>query len=644
MPVRRPHTAEDSKMEEREGSILGKRTLHRDASALEYGLRPESTASGNAGEAPAGERADARTGQAYQGGYRDVSGNRQDTNAAYVGNVTGTAGHGAGGPSFTGRSAGTPAPARPSAGKRFGRWLIRIFISVLVFSAAGYIGERIGWFSVGGRGGNSSSGTLSFSPIPTPKLEDILITPAARPGDETPEPAEETAGTDSSSAAAESNTGQAETGSDDAGGSSDTGRIRESGVLLVGITAYPPLDYLGDDGNWTGFDADLAREAASRLGVEAEFVEIDWDSKTTDLENRTIDVVWNGLETGSETNTYYADSMECTDIYCAAPQVIVLRQDEADLYQSVANLGEAGLVIAAGRDTQGQEAAEDLAAQGLIADSVLADSEVDAVLMVASGSADAAVIDLILTGSLVGEGGAYPELTWKFPLTDTGFTVGCRKDSDLAAALNDIFYEMYKDGTMQSIAENYGLQEAVAYAWQGTATEGSASSGTDDSSADASASAQGETASAYPSLQQWLAEMGVPAGGALSENDFYYYDTDEYDEGKDPALKFAVGNGLAFSDEGNIVTARGIQNGSSADEVSNAYGPPSVTGSVSQNSVFYRLFHDYENNQETVEKILGKTFWSYIWEGNFLEFVFDESGAVIAAAFDSSHSFLNDSV
>ena len=83
------------------------------------------------------------------------------------------------------------------------------------------------------------------------------------------------------------------------GGSSeevaDSEYVAEQGKLVVGITDFAPMDYKDDDGNWIGFDADMAKAFAESLGVECEFVEIDWDQKELELENKSIDVVWNGM-------------------------------------------------------------------------------------------------------------------------------------------------------------------------------------------------------------------------------------------------------------------------------------------------------------------------------------------------------------
>ncbi len=100
----------------------------------------------------------------------------------------------------------------------------------------------------------------------------------------------------------------------------DVAYIQEKGTLIVGITDFAPMDYKEDSDEWIGFDADMARKVAEKLGVEAQFVEIDWDNKIMELDSKNIDVVWNGMTLTSEVT----ESMECTNPYCNNAQVVVI--------------------------------------------------------------------------------------------------------------------------------------------------------------------------------------------------------------------------------------------------------------------------------------------------------------------------------
>ena len=93
--------------------------------------------------------------------------------------------------------------------------------------------------------------------------------------------------------------------------------VKEKGTLIVGITEFEPMDYQNADGEWIGFDADLAKLFAERLGVEVQFQLIDWESKVMELDGRTIDVVWNGMTLTDEVLA----SMECSNAYLNNAQV-----------------------------------------------------------------------------------------------------------------------------------------------------------------------------------------------------------------------------------------------------------------------------------------------------------------------------------
>ena len=101
---------------------------------------------------------------------------------------------------------------------------------------------------------------------------------------------------------------------------SDVAYIQDKGTLVVGITEFEPMDYKDDNGDWIGFDADMAKLVAEKLGVKIQFVEIDWDTKIMELESKNLDVVWNGMTLADEVTS----AMECTNAYCNNAQVVVV--------------------------------------------------------------------------------------------------------------------------------------------------------------------------------------------------------------------------------------------------------------------------------------------------------------------------------
>ena len=169
--------------------------------------------------------------------------------------------------------------------------------------------------------------------------------------------------------------------SDDSSGS-DMEYVKGKGKLVIGITDFEPMDYKADGDEWIGFDADMAKAFAESLGVEAEFGESDWDNKIMELDGKTIDCVWNGMTLTSEV----ISSMECSNAYCNNAQVVIVPSDVADKYQDKDSLSDLTFAVEAG--SAGEEAVENLELEFT---SVKA--QADALMEVAAGTSDAAVID-----------------------------------------------------------------------------------------------------------------------------------------------------------------------------------------------------------------------------------------------------------
>ena len=104
----------------------------------------------------------------------------------------------------------------------------------------------------------------------------------------------------------------------------DVAYIQDKGTLVVGITEFEPMDYKDANGNWIGFDADMAKLVAEKLGVDIEFTVINWDNKIMELDAKSIDVVWNGMTLTDEVK----NSMECTNPYFNNAQVVVTKAAE----------------------------------------------------------------------------------------------------------------------------------------------------------------------------------------------------------------------------------------------------------------------------------------------------------------------------
>lgn len=230
---------------------------------------------------------------------------------------------------------------------------------------------------------------------------------------------------------------------------SDLAYIKGKGKLVVGITDFAPMDYQ-KDGEWVGFDADMAKAFAKEIGVTVEFVEIDWDNKAFELNGKTIDCVWNGMTLGDEVKA----AMECTNAYCDNAQVVIVKSADADKYKTAADCKDLTFAVEAG--SAGEAAAKENGFKY-----ITVTKQADALTEVKAGTSDAAIIDSLMAGAMVGEGTGYADLAYTASLTSEQYGVGFRKGSDLAAKLNDFFKKAYADGSMKALAEKYGVQAAL---------------------------------------------------------------------------------------------------------------------------------------------------------------------------------------
>ena len=229
---------------------------------------------------------------------------------------------------------------------------------------------------------------------------------------------------------------------------SDLAYIKNKGKMTIGYTVYEPMNYTDADGNFTGFDTELATAVCAKLGVEPDFVEINWDTKIVELDAKSIDCIWNGM---TLTDDIMANTA-CTKAYAKNAQVVVTKAD-AD-YSSTADLVGKTIVAEAGSAGESAISEDESLSQ---ADYVSKSVQTDCLMEVAAGTADAAVLDLTLATAMIGEGTDYTNLAIKDELNAEEYGVAFRKDSDAADAVNAAFDELKADGTMQTLADKYSL-------------------------------------------------------------------------------------------------------------------------------------------------------------------------------------------
>ena len=231
---------------------------------------------------------------------------------------------------------------------------------------------------------------------------------------------------------------------------SDLAYVKEKGKLVVGVTDFAPMDYEDDNGEWIGFDADMAKAFAESLGVDVEIIEIEWDNKVLELNNKTIDCVWNGMTIDDEVKA----AMDVSVAYCNNAQTVIVNKDIADTIKGVEDCKELNFAVEAGSAGEKQAKANEF-------NFTPVKDQATALLEIKAGTANAAIIDSLMAAAMVGEGTAYEDLTYTISLTSEEYGVGFRQGSDLVAAINDFFKAATADGSMAKVAETYGVQAAL---------------------------------------------------------------------------------------------------------------------------------------------------------------------------------------
>ncbi|NLV86527.1 MAG: transporter substrate-binding domain-containing protein, partial [Clostridiales bacterium] len=240
---------------------------------------------------------------------------------------------------------------------------------------------------------------------------------------------------------------------------SDFDYISEKGKIVIGYTDYAPMNYTDDEGEFTGFDTELAIAVCEKLGLTPEFVEINWDTKEIELEAKSIDCIWNGLTITPSRQ----DAMSISDPYVKNAQVVIVKKGSgisgtADLIDKtvVAEVSSAGEMQILGDDENEPE--ENLAQAKYVA----VNYQKDCLLEVKSGTADAAVLDWTLAMTMIGEGTSYDDLEMieGLELATEEYGIAFRKGSDITEKVNAALRELVEDGTLPALAEKYGLSLA----------------------------------------------------------------------------------------------------------------------------------------------------------------------------------------
>ena len=234
-------------------------------------------------------------------------------------------------------------------------------------------------------------------------------------------------------------------------------------VLLIGTVAM----FSGCGKTLVGFDIELAQAVADKIGIKLECVEIDWNTKEAELENHSIDMAWNGFTYTQERDEGYTNDngvqiggLDFSAFYMENKQVAVVKKENAEKYSTIEAMKSAESFVAE-EGSAGYTTIEDVFGKkptGI-------KKQLDVFTEVSAGTSEIGVIDAVMAGYYItSETGAYHDSLAVVEIEGVEveyYAIGFREGSNLPAAFNNILAGLVADGTVEKIAEKYGLQDVV---------------------------------------------------------------------------------------------------------------------------------------------------------------------------------------
>lgn len=229
---------------------------------------------------------------------------------------------------------------------------------------------------------------------------------------------------------------------------SEASESSAEGTFTVGFDQdFPPMGFVGDDGEYTGFDLELAQEVAKRLGLEYKAQPIAWDSKDMELESGNIDCIWNGF-----TMTGREDDYTWTEPYMANQQVFVVAND-SDI-NSQADL--AGKIVEVQADSSAEAALKEAPELTATFKELLTTADYNTAFMdLEQGAVDAIAMDVIVAGYQIQQRNADFKIL-DDSLSEEEYGVGFKKgNTELRDKVQSTLEEMAEDGTLQEVSEKW---------------------------------------------------------------------------------------------------------------------------------------------------------------------------------------------
>ena len=222
----------------------------------------------------------------------------------------------------------------------------------------------------------------------------------------------------------------------------------EGGTLIVGFDQdFPPMGFVGDDGEYTGFDLELAQEVASRLGLKYVPQPIAWDAKDMELESGNIDCIWNGF-----TMTGREDGYTWSEPYMENSQVFVVAGDSG--IKSQADL--AGKVVECQVDSSAEAALKEVPDLTATFAQLLTTADYNTAFMdLEQGAVDAIAMDVVVAGYQISQRNA-DFVILEDSLAAEEYAIGFKKgNTELKDKVQGALEEMAADGTLKTISEKW---------------------------------------------------------------------------------------------------------------------------------------------------------------------------------------------
>ncbi|OUM69517.1 hypothetical protein PIROE2DRAFT_2614 [Piromyces sp. E2] len=232
---------------------------------------------------------------------------------------------------------------------------------------------------------------------------------------------------------------------------SDVKYIMSKGEIFVGYEANkPPMTYVNDIGELTGFDIEFSKAVSENLGIDVVFKEIDWNIKDKELNSKNIDCIWSSMTLTEERRKYFSFSR----VYINNRPVVIIRRSDASKYPNIQSF--VGINLTAGVSTSSEDVvlSDPYLSQSNYSSSSSQNNAIDALK---NGTVDAAVVDYTIAKSLITSKKSKLMIVENILLQEEQYAVGFRHNSDMPKKINDIFVDMILDGSLYELSEKYNL-------------------------------------------------------------------------------------------------------------------------------------------------------------------------------------------